>query len=127
MLILITTVWTFFFTRRVIFKIKQQHSSSSESRHNDKHVYMRRIKKLVGVFGMMLAGTILTFLPGLLVVTIEAVVGGNRQSTTIFTIVLVLYLINSVLNPIIQSYFRRDVYDFLVHCYEVLKTKCTYN
>ena len=109
MLILITTIWTFCFTRRVIFNIKQQHSTSSESRYNGKHVYMRRIKKLVGVFGMMLARIILIFLPGLLVVTIEAVVGGNRQSTTVFTIVLVLYLLNSVLNPTIQSYFRREM------------------
>ena len=58
---------------------------------------------------MMLARIILIFLPGLLVVTIEAVVGGNRQSTTVFTIVLVLYLLNSVLNPTIQSYFRREM------------------
>ena len=119
MLILITTVWTFCFTRRVIFKIKQQHSTNSEDRQN--HLYVKRIKKLVGVFGMLLAGTILTFLPGILVATIEAVVDDNRQPTTLFTTVLVLFLLNSILNPIIQSYFRRDVYDFLAT--KVLKTK----
>ena len=119
MLILITTIWTFCFTRRVIFKIKQQHSTSSEDRQN--HLYVRRIKKLVGVFGMMLAGTILTYLPGILVATFEAVVGGNRQPTTIYTATFALFLLNSVLNPTIQSYFRRDVYDFLAT--KVLKTK----
>ena len=123
MIILITTVWTFCFTRRLIYNIKQQHSTNSEDKQN--HLYVRRIKKLVGVFGMLLVGTILTFLPGILVATIEAIVGGNRQPTAIFTTVMVLFLLNSVLNPIIQSYFRRDVYDFLVHCYKVLRTKCT--
>ena len=119
MLILITTVWTFCFTRRFIYNINQQHSTNSEDEQN--HLYVRRIKKLVGVFGMILAGTILTFLPGVLVATIEAVVGENRQPTAIFTTVLVLFLLNSVLNPVIQSYFRRDVYDFLAT--KVLKTK----
>ena len=118
MIILITTIWTFCFTRRVIFKIKQQHSTSIEDRQN--HLYVRRIKKSVGVFGMTLAGTILTFVPGLLVAFIEAVVG-DRQPAAIFTTVMVLFLLNSVLNPIIQSYFRRDVYDFLTT--KVLKTK----
>ena len=82
MLILITTVWTFCFTRRVIFKIKQQNSTSSEDGQN--HLYVRRIKKWVDVFGLILAGTILTFLPGILVATIEAVVDG-AQPKTIFT------------------------------------------
>ena len=51
---------------------------------------------------MLLEGTVLTYLPGLLVVTVEAVVGGNhgRQPAAIFTTVLVLFLLNSVLNPI---------------------------
>ena len=121
MIILITTVWTFCFTRRLIYNIKQQHSTYSEDKQN--HLYVRRIRKLVGVFGMLLAGTILTVLPSVLVATIEAVVGGNRQlqPTAIFTTVLVLFLLNSVLNPVIQSYFRRDVYDFLAT--KVLKTK----
>ena len=72
---------------------------------------------------MILAGTMLTFVPGLLVATIEAVVGGNsdRQPTTIFTTTFVVFLLNSVLNPTIQSYFWRDVYDFLTT--KVLKTK----
>ena len=73
---------------------------------------------------MLLEGTVLTSLPGLLVVTIEAVASGNhgRQPAAIFTTVMVLFLLNSVSN---QSYFRRDVYDFLVHCYKMLRTKCT--
>ena len=76
----------------------------------------------MGVFGMILAGTILTFLPGLFVATIEAVVGGNRQPDNNLSLLwLVLFLLNSVLNPTIQSYFRRDVYDFLAT--KVLKTK----
>ena len=69
---------------------------------------------------MILAGAILTFVPGILVATIEAVVDG-AQPKTIFTTASVLFLLNSVLNPTIQSYFRRDVYDFLTT--EVLKTK----
>ena len=76
---------------------------------------------------MLLAGTILTVLPSVLVATIEVVIGDDRgiQPEAIFTTVIVLFLLNSVLNPIIQSYFRRDVYDYLVHCYKLLRTKCT--
>ena len=118
MIILITTIRTFCFTTRVFSKIKQLQSTSTEVRQN--HLYVRRIKRLVGVFGMILAATILTFLPGILVAFIEVVVGG-RQSAAIFTTVMFLFLLNSVLNPIIQSYFRRDVYDFLTT--KVLKTK----
>ena len=119
MIILITTVWTFCFTRRLIYNIRQQHSTNSEDRQN--HLYVRRIKKLVGVFGMLLAGTILTFLPGILVGGVEAAVGHHKIPAAVFSTVFVLFLLNSVLNPIIQSYFRRDVYDFLAT--KVLKTK----
>ena len=114
-IILLTTVWTFCFTGRLIKNISKQRSTSEEE---DNHIYRRRIKKLVGVFGMLLTGTLLTFLPGILVAMIEAVVG-NRLPTPVFTAVVVVFLLNNAINPIIQSYFRRDIYEFFVHCYKM--------
>ena len=123
-IILITTVWTFCFTRRFIQRIVHQHHlNSGKDTDNSKHVYTQRMKKLIGVFGMLMLGTILTYLPGILVAMVASVIG-NELPTAAFTSAVVLFFFNFILNPVIQSYFRRDVYEYVVHLFKALKSIC---
>ena len=123
-IILITTVWTFCFTRKFIQRIVHQHHLNSvKDTNNSKHVYTQRMKKLIGVFGMLLLGMMLTYLPGILVAMVAAVIG-NKVPTVVFTSAMVLFFFNFILNPVIQSYFRRDVYEYVMHLFKDFKSIC---
>ena len=119
-IIVVTTFWTFCFSRKFIQTIRQQHCTTELERDIHEHIYMQRIKKLFGIFGVLLTVVIVTIVPGVIVAVIQGLTS-DRLPLSVFTFVLVMFLLNCVINPIVQSYFRKEVYEFIVHCCRILK------
>ena len=120
MIILVTTLWTFCFSRKFIQTIRQQHCTTYPERNTHEHIYMQRMKKLFGIFGVLLTVVILTIVPGVIVAVIQGFTSDELQ-LSVFTIAFVMFLLNCVINPIVQSYFRKEVYEFIVHCCGICK------
>ena len=124
-IITVTTLWTFCFTRRFIKRARDQLSTSKKGRSAHDHVYTSRMKKLIGIFGMLLMVTVLTFVPAILASLIGIIIGSNNLPGPVFAIVVISFLVNSIANPVVQSYFRKDVNEFIVHYYnKAMKMFC---
>ena len=126
MIIVATTLWTFFFSRKFIQTIRQQHCTTELERDIHEHIYMQRIKKLFGIFGVLLTVTILTTVPATITAIVQGILG-YELPISIYTVIFVLFLLNCVINPIVQSYFRRDVYEFIVYSYKTMLKQHTCN
>ncbi|XP_019855680.1 PREDICTED: 5-hydroxytryptamine receptor 7-like [Amphimedon queenslandica] len=103
--IVTTTLWTYCYTRRFlqserlrtefISRIPQQCS-----------VYISKEKRLIGLFGMMMVVYLTCYAPGL--VAIVAVIF-TPLPQPVYASVYVLFLLITVLSPLVQIIFRRDM------------------
>ena len=106
-IIFVTTLWTFCFIRRVI---KPHQGSENEVQD---HLYNRRIKKIIGLFTALLITNGITFIPVFLTAIFNfAVHTGISGSTAI--IPFQFYFFNTIMNPVMQLFFRRELYNFIV-------------
>ena len=112
-IILVTTVWTFLFTRRFIRKrYEHQRAISVESIHVvHKHTYNHQMGKLCGIFGMLLLVNAISFLPFISLSIVGAFVGFNSVPAPLYAAVFILFLLSNVTNPLVQSYFRRELWE----------------
>ena len=117
--ILVTTLWTFCFTRR-FFKQTRDQTSTSEKGHDEhnKHVYNSRVKKLIGIFSALLIVMVVCFIPSTLYGIIGLIIGSENLPDPVLASVVIFFLINSIANPIVQSYFRKDLNEFIVRMYK---------
>ncbi|XP_011410233.1 PREDICTED: red-sensitive opsin-like [Amphimedon queenslandica] len=106
--ILVTSVWTYIFTKKFI----QEHSELEES-----SVYVSRKRRLIGIFGVMLIAYFVCFSPGYIFGFLSQIYDLHDLS---YAIALVFFMMITIINPIIQSYFRPDVKKAFVK----LKIKC---
>ncbi len=106
-IIFVTTLWTFCFTRRVI---KPHQRSRNEVQD---HLYNRRIKKIFGLFIALLITNGITFTPVFLTAIFTFAVR-MRMSGSTAIIPYQFYFFNTIMNPVIQSFFRRELHDFIV-------------
>ncbi|XP_019860761.1 PREDICTED: rhodopsin-like [Amphimedon queenslandica] len=97
-----TSIWTFFFTRSFIKR---------QGRSVDSGVYQSKNKKLFGIFGSMLLSYILTLLPSYFVALLVFIFG---QLDSAFAFGIGTYGLISIMNPLIQSYFRPEIKETLV-------------
>ena len=95
-IIIITSVWTFCFTRRFINEI-----------NNNSNVYASKKKRLFGIFGAMSLVYIVCFLPSVIMLAIFpfSVTVPQEYIVTCF----VCFLFVAIANPIVQSCFRPEV------------------
>ena len=112
-IIIITTTWTYVFTRNFLRKdFKRRQTMSNNERDQmkcEKSVYNVRIRNLVGIFGMLLLFNVITFSPYIIASMIGLIVGLEKIPSKVYVTALILFLLNNVTNSIIQSYFRRDL------------------
>ena len=127
--IIVTTLWTFCFTRNFI---KRTHitSPSPTDAHNEqtivqKHLYTKRMRKVIGIFGLLLIITVLTYVPAIITGITGVAIGSDNIPAPILTVVIISFFVNSVANPVIQVYFRRDMSEFLVHTCQRIMNCCT--
>ena len=106
-IIVITSLWTFFFTRNFIRQEKKRKVSVMRSTSiikNEQSIYSKRIRNLVGIFGALLTVMLISYSPFIIVATV-----GPIAPIQLWPTVVVLYFVNSFATPIIQIYFRRDL------------------
>ena len=119
-----TTLWTYIFTRNFIkqdFERRQNMSNNKEHQQYEKSVYNVRIRNLIGIFGMLLLFNVITFSPYIIASIIGLIVGLDKIPSSIYSSVLILFLLNNVTNSIIQSYFRRDLRETITKFSKKLK------
>ena len=120
-IIILTSLWTFCFTR---YFIKNQRNNNRMMDNNtQKHVYTRRLRNLISIFGMLLLANILSFSPYAVVSFIGYGVGFEAIPSPVYATVLVFLLLNNTASAIIQSYFRRDLKEAIISGLKKMK-KC---
>ena len=103
-IISVTTLWTFCFTYKFVKCLENQTINDSKNVY-----YNRRVKKLFGIFGALITVTVASYiLPGVIFI-LRIVLGSERIPALLATTSKVLYVLNTVFNPIIQLYFRNDL------------------
>ena len=102
---------------------------------HERSVYHVRIRNLIGVFGMLLLFSVITFSPYIIASVVGLITGLENVASQIYSTALILFLLNTVTNSIIQSYFRRDLRECIaqysmklpnmckVHCLDKLRCK----
>lgn len=120
-IIIITSLWTFCFTR--YFIKNQRNNNRMMDNDTQKHVYMRRLRNLISIFGTLLLANILSFSPYAVVSFIGYGVGFEAIPSPVFATVLVFLLLNNTASAIIQSYFRRDLKEAIISGLKKMK-KC---
>ena len=113
-IIIVTTTWTYIFTRNFLkkdFERRQKMSTNKEDKVHEKSVYSVRIRNLIGIFGMLLIFNVITFSPYIIASIIGLIVGLKKIPAAAYTAALILFLFNNVTNSVIQSYFRHDLRD----------------
>lgn len=123
-----TSIWTCCFTRKFIKQAYDTaaHSKTSENDHDDaaKHLYAHRMRKLIGIFGILIIITIVSYVPAIVAAVAGIAVGSGNLPAPVITIVILSFFVNTFANPIAQSYFRRDVNEFIVRVLKKI-TKCS--
>ena len=111
MIIVITTVSTFLFTRGFLRKNLKRHQRTlnEENFVAQKNIYSARIKNLIGIFGALLISNFLFLFPFVIVVAVTEAVGFYKIPKEVATAIFVLLLFNNVIHPGIQVFFRKDL------------------
>ena len=114
------TLLTFCVTRKFLKPFKRTRTSFSNEIQD--HVYHRRMKKVNGLFTGILIATMITYLPAILSTSVLFVLE-YEEIPGLFTVTIFqLYFLNTIVNPIIQSCFRKDLSDYLTLQYQKIRT-----
>ena len=111
-IIIVTSVWTFLFTRNFIKSDYQQRMQSIRNKDAEdyqRNIYNRRLTKLIGIFGMLLIVNTISIVPMVTIGIIAKFVGFHNIPDPIYGIVLVIFFLNNISNPIIQCFFRPEL------------------
>ena len=113
-IIIVTSVWTFIFTRMYLGKDLRRRTETltKEDLKIQKSVYNVRVRKLFGIFTALFIFNFISVAPFFISVIVLLATG--KVSPRALTAVLILYLVSNVSNPLIQSYFRKDLKDSIV-------------
>ena len=84
---------------------------NSKNLEVQKRIYSERIRNLTRIFGMLILFNMFTALPFIITSIVGLIIGLDRMPPQIYASVFVLFLFSNVTNPIIQAYFRKDLYD----------------
>ena len=103
-IIIVTSVWTFCFTRRFINEL------------SNSNVYASKKKRLFGIFGAMSLVYIVCFLPSVIMLVLFSFVVTVPQEYNVTCFVCFLFV--TIANPIVQSCFRPEVKDALHSLYQ---------
>ncbi len=112
-IIVTSSVWTFVFTRGFLKRNLKRHEENLNSQNLDiqKQIYSKRVKNLFGICGAFILSNLLSRLPYSCIGVVRMIAGSydvipNKYYASTF----VLYLLNVCVNPIIQIYFRKDLF-----------------
>uniref|UniRef100_A0A1X7V8X2 G-protein coupled receptors family 1 profile domain-containing protein n=2 Tax=Amphimedon queenslandica TaxID=400682 RepID=A0A1X7V8X2_AMPQE len=112
-IIIITSVWTFCFTRKFI---------NNQSMIVGEGVYASKKKRLFGIFGSMMLVYGIFFTPSIFFSALLAIV--DFPGVLMITAVIFFFLVIT-LSPVIQAYFRPEINSVIANivCCKILKNK----
>lgn len=125
--IIITSLWTFVFTRAFIKSDHQRRMQSTRRKDRQEHqknIYNKRIKKLFGIFGMLLIVNTISVVPFIAIAIAGNLVGFHRIPDPIYGIVMFVFFLNNIANAIVQCYFRPELKKTLLSFVKKIKTIC---
>ncbi len=109
----ITTLWTYFFSRKYVKKFDHDPLGSKKD-DLQSQLYEKRKRKLTGIFITVLVVTGICYGPIVLAGFVGIFIQVENLPGPVFTASLICLYSNAILNPIIQSYFRKDLNEFIV-------------
>ncbi len=115
-IILVTTLWTFLFTHGFLKKVLNSNADTQFS-DQEQSDYNRRVRSLVGIFGALLIVNVFSWISYVFPPVFYALIGDENVSIVPVEVDAVLFifsLTNTVANPVIQIYFRREMWNILV-------------
>ena len=107
--IAVTSVWTFCFTHNFIKNSGYPCASTTDQ----KNMYHSRLIKIIGIFGAMLLVTAITYAPGAIACVVGFIITFEKLPAEVYASISVLFYTVTISNPIIQSYFRKELNDFI--------------
>ena len=114
-IITVTTIWTYCFTRKYLSRMESL--AASVGNDHQTHFYSIQHRKVIGVFTVILFVTGIAYIPGILTALIGAIIGQDNIPGPIHITINLIFYTNYIINPIVQSYFRREIKEFIVqHC-----------
>jgi len=124
--IVVTTTWTYVFTKRFLRRDLKRNRSTlkQESLEQGKSVYTERIRNLMGIFGTLLLFNVITLSPYIIAIVVGLIIGFENLPPQVFATAFVAFLLSNITNPVIQSYFRRELRDSIIKYYRKLTCCC---
>ena len=101
--IVATTLWTYFYTRKFL---KSERLRTEFISRIPQQIYISKEKRLVGLFGMMMVVHLICYTPGLLAIIFVIF---TPLPQPVYASVYVLFLLVTILSPLVQVIFRRDM------------------
>ena len=121
-IIIVTSGWTFLFTRNFIksdYKQRMQSIKNKDAEDYQRNIYNKRLTKLIGIFGMLLIVNTISIVPMVTIGIVAKFVGFQAIPDPVYGIVLIIFFLNNIADPIIQCYFRpelkKTLTDFVKH------------
>ena len=109
-IIVVTSIWTYCFMQK--FLREQAHLAENS-------IYISKKRRVVGIFGLMLLAYVACYLPSFVPI-IQSQFYDAKAST--FVVGLVFLLAMTIVNPVIQSFFRSEVKSEIKRFYK--KVRC---
>jgi hypothetical protein len=126
LIIIVTSVWTFCFTRKFIQRQRDNVMSSSTLALDDagSHVYHSRIRNLIGIFGLLLVVYLVCFSPYVIISFVGFIIDFDNIPRPLFTFSFIFFLLNISASPLVQVYFRRDIKSVIDKIVNKFKGNC---
>ncbi len=119
-IILVTTLWTFLFTRGFLKRVLNSNADTQFS-DQEQSDYNRRVRSLVGIFGALLIVNVFSWISYVFIPVFYALIGDDVSivPVEVDAVLFIFSLTNTVANPVIQINFRREMRHILVKmfCY----------
>ena len=114
-IIAITSTWTFAFTRGYLeMNLNRQKTMvTTASFVEQKHIYSVQVLNLIGIFGSLFLFNFLSWIPFLLISAVGSGIGFRNIPSPVYVASYILFHFSNVSNPIIQSYFRKELTESL--------------
>ncbi len=107
----VTFVWTFIFVRKAIKPFKKVTNGNTGNAFQHE-TYKKRIKRIITLFLLLLIATAVTYSPVPVFIITEFFLK-TKFSQLQLLIFIQLFFVNTIVNPIIQSLFRKDLHHFV--------------
>ncbi len=116
LIIQVTTLWTFLFTRGFLKKVLNRNADTQFS-DQEQSDYNRRVRSLLGIFGALLIINVFSWISYVFPPVFYALIRNENAlivPVEVDAVLFIFSLTNTVANPVIQIYFRREMRHILV-------------